>query len=42
MPLSPPVSRSPVHTRRIECRSYRRDDGLFDIEGHLTDRKSVV
>jgi hypothetical protein len=40
MPLSPPASRSPVHTRSIECRSYRRDDGLFDIEGHLTDVKS--
>lgn len=40
MPLSPPAGRSPVHTRSIECRSYRRDDGLFDIEGHLTDVKS--
>ncbi len=40
MPLSPAVGRQPIHTRTIECRSYRRDDGLFDIEGHLTDVKS--
>ena len=40
MPLSPSVVRTPVHTRRIECTSYRRADGLYDIEGHLTDVKS--
>jgi hypothetical protein len=40
MPLTPPAERSPIHTRAIECRSYRRADGLFDIEGHLTDVKS--
>lgn len=41
MPLSAPVAdREPIHTRAIECRSYRRSDGLWDIEGHLTDVKS--
>jgi hypothetical protein len=24
----------------VECRGYRRDDGLWDIEGHLVDTKS--
>lgn len=41
MPLSTPdIDREPIHTRAIECRSYRRGDGLWDIEGHLTDVKS--
>jgi hypothetical protein len=41
MPLSPPpLAREPLHTRRIDCRGYRRADGLWDIEGHLSDVKS--
>ena len=28
-----------MHTRRIECVGYHREDGLWDIEGHLTDTK---
>mgnify|MGYP003646043246 CR=1 FL=1 len=41
MPLSQvTVERDPIHTRAIECRSYRRADGLWDIEGHLTDIKA--
>lgn len=28
-----------MHTRRVECRGYLRDDGLWDIEGHLLDTK---
>lgn len=41
MPLSPPdADREPIHTRSMECRSFRRSDGLWDIEGHLTDIKS--
>jgi hypothetical protein len=39
MGLSPPAPREAVHHRRIGCRGYRREDGLFDIEGHLTDTK---
>lgn len=41
MPLSAPVAREHLHTRAIECRGYRRADGLFDIEGHLTDVKTT-
>lgn len=42
MPLSPAVERAPVHARTIECRGYRRSDGLWDIEGHLLDVKSYA
>lgn len=28
-----------MHHRRVDCRGYLRDDGLWDIEGHLVDTK---
>ena len=37
MPLPRPVARKLNHNRIIDCRGYERDDGLWDIEGHLTD-----
>lgn len=37
-----PVGRAPIHTRAIECSSFSRDDGLWDIEGHLTDVKAYA
>jgi hypothetical protein len=40
MPLSAPAPREPIHTRRIECQGFRRADGLWDVEGHLTDVKT--
>jgi hypothetical protein len=40
MPLSQPMERERLHTRSIEINGYRRSDGLYDIEAHLTDRKS--
>jgi hypothetical protein len=42
MPLSSSAPREPIHTRRIECRGFRRSDGLWDIEGHMTDVKSYA
>ena len=42
MPLSPASSRQHIHTRQAHCRGYRRDDGLWDIEGHLTDTKTYA
>jgi DUF2889 family protein len=39
MPLPAAVSRKRLHTRRVAYEGFRRDDGLFDIEGHLTDVK---
>ena len=40
MPLSKPVSRNLKHTREIRCLGYEHEDGLWDIEGHITDVKS--
>lgn len=40
MPLSPPVERTLHHTRRIECTAHERTDGLWDVEGHMTDAKT--
>lgn len=40
MPLTPPFERALLHTRSIEINGYERSDGLYDIEAHLTDRKS--
>lgn len=42
MPLPDPAPREPVHTRRVECRGFRRADGLWDIEGHLVDTKAYA
>jgi len=42
MPLpQPEAPRTPLHRRTIEIRGWKRDDGLYDIEGHLVDRKDV-
>lgn len=41
MPLTPTIEREPLHTRSITIHGYRRTDGLYDIEGHLTDVKSL-
>lgn len=40
MPLSPPASRERLHRRAIQIDGYRRADGNYDIEAHLTDVKS--
>jgi len=42
MPLPAPAPRKHIHTRSIECRGYEREDGLWDIEGHLTDAKTYA
>ncbi len=42
MPLSASAPREPIHTRTIDCRGFRREDGLWDIEGHLTDTKTYA
>ena len=40
MPLPPPVPRKMGHNRVIDIRGYERADGLWDVEGHLTDTKT--
>ena len=42
MPLSKPVRRKLAHTREIRCQGFERDDGLWDIEGHITDVKTYA
>ena len=34
------VERELTHTRRVHFEGYKRSDGLWDIEGHLTDVKN--
>jgi hypothetical protein len=40
MPLPAAAPRAPIHNRTIVCDGYRREDGLWDIEGRLVDTKS--
>ena len=42
MPLPRPQNRKLMHTRVIDCKGYEREDGLWDIEGHLTDTKGYT
>ena len=42
MPLPPASSsRKLLHSRSIDVQAYQRDDGLVDIEAHLTDIKPI-
>lgn len=40
MPLSDPAPRKHIHTRTLDMRGYEREDGMWDIEGHLRDTKT--
>ncbi|WP_261840786.1 DUF2889 domain-containing protein [Aliamphritea ceti] len=42
MPLPPSAPRALQHTRTVICRGFKRQDGLWDIEGHLTDIKTTA
>lgn len=39
MPLSAPDVRREIHHRLIDMRAFAREDGLYDVEGHLRDIK---
>ncbi len=39
MPLSPPAARVPIHNRSVECAAFMREDGLWEVEASLFDRK---
>lgn len=39
MTLSTPAPRRHMHTRRIHCEGFHRDDGLWDIEASVIDSK---
>ena len=38
--LSAPAGRELLHNRTVQCHGFRRADGLWDIEGHMTDIKT--
>lgn len=38
----PSVARRPLHTRRITCEGFAREDGLIDLEGTLIDTKPIA
>lgn len=40
MPLTEPAPREKIHCRDIRIEGYRREDGLWDIEAHMTDTKT--
>jgi hypothetical protein len=40
MPLPPAAPRKLIHTREVRCLGFERDDGLWDIEGTITDVKT--
>jgi hypothetical protein len=42
MSLSTAAPRKRLHRRVIDCGGYDRDDGLWDIEGRLTDTKDYA
>jgi hypothetical protein len=40
MPLTEATPRREIHHRTIDMRTYAREDGLYDVEAHLVDRKA--
>ena len=40
MPLPPTAGRELLHVRNLDLRGYRRADGLYEVEGHVTDVRS--
>ncbi len=39
MPLSAPAPRALSHNRHLALQAFEREDGLWDIEGRITDHK---
>ena len=40
MTLSTTYKREKIHNRRVHCEGFKREDGLWDIEGRLKDTKT--
>lgn len=38
-PASEGITREELHLRKIDMRGYKRSDGLFEVEGRVTDTK---
>ena len=41
-PFPAPVAREALHRREYDFHGFRRTDGLYDIEGRMTDRKTYA
>lgn len=41
-PFSTPAPRQELHRREYDFHGFRREDGLYDIEGRMTDRKTYA
>jgi hypothetical protein len=41
-PLSAPAERNELHSRQYDFHGFRRADGLYDIEGRMTDCKTYA
>lgn len=39
--LSLPSERAPLHVRQVHCAGYERADGLWDVEGRMSDVRSI-
>lgn len=43
MPLPPPTAaRKHLHTRVVHCEGFQREDGLYDVEAHMSDVKTTA
>ncbi len=42
MSLPNPAPRKLLHNRAVNCYGYQREDGLWDIEGHIKDTKTYL
>lgn len=42
MPFSDPAPRRHLHTRKVHCEGFLREDGLWDIEGRILDTKTYT
>jgi len=36
------IPRKHIHTRQITCKGYQREDGLWDVDAHITDVKTYT
>lgn len=42
MPLPAPAPRRELHIRHVECRGFEREDGLYDVDARVTDRRTYA
>ena len=42
MPIPEGAARQQLHARSIDYRGYERNDGMWDIEAHMKDRRAIA